>query len=160
VSGEVSRGGTGDPAAGSVGGQLGQTGRLGLATNRAAREERREGGAPPAQSPPGHGGEPAGRRNRPPEHQRWAGRRGPSDGGSRMPVGRCVRALLSDSVENRSWVEDRGGKRHRAPRVSRNRSWVCGGAFLRRSSFQKLGFRNRADGSLRNRGKLLETGKL
>ncbi len=39
-------GGTGDPAAGSVGGQLGQTGRLGLATNRAAREERREAGAP------------------------------------------------------------------------------------------------------------------
>lgn len=32
--------GTPDPATGSVGGLLGQTGRLGLATERSAREER------------------------------------------------------------------------------------------------------------------------
>lgn len=38
-------------------------------------------------APPGLRGEPAVRRNRPPEHRRWAGRRGPSDGGSRVPIG-------------------------------------------------------------------------
>ena len=73
-----------NPAAGSVGGLLGQTGRLGLATERSAGGR----GAPRrSRDPPGHGGEPAGRRNRPPEHQREAGRRGPSDGGSRLPIG-------------------------------------------------------------------------
>ena len=49
----------------------------------------RSGGRPPAprMALPANRGEPAGRRNRPPEHQHEAGRRGPSDGGSRMPFG-------------------------------------------------------------------------
>ena len=60
-----------------------------------AREER--GGRVPsdplrAEALPGRRGEPAGRRNRPPERRREAGRRGPSDGGSRLPIDRRVRA--------------------------------------------------------------------
>ena len=43
-------GGTPDPATGSVGGLLGQTGRLGLATERSAREER--GRKSPLRHPP------------------------------------------------------------------------------------------------------------
>jgi hypothetical protein len=45
----------------------------------------REGSEPPV-GVPGHRSEPTGRRNRPPDHRHEAGRRGPSDGGSRMPI--------------------------------------------------------------------------
>ena len=81
--------GTPDPAAGSVGGPLGQTGRLGLATEAFGREAGRRGGLSRGSGPActglrGHGGEPAGRRNHPPKHRGWWG---PSDGGSRMPIG-------------------------------------------------------------------------
>ena len=72
-----------------------------LPSGRPGGPGRKGGETPSAPGPPGRRGEPAGRRNRPPEHRREAGRRGPSDGGSRLPIGRC--ALPEQSgAENRS----------------------------------------------------------
>ena len=61
-----------DAAAGSGVGLLGQTGRLGLASNRAALEERRGKGpeTPPRIALPAIEANPQVRRNRPPEHRR------------------------------------------------------------------------------------------
>ncbi|GLD70655.1 uncharacterized protein AKAME5_002197300 [Lates japonicus] len=71
---------TRDTAPGSVVGRLRQTGRLGLATDRSNPGEVRGAGGPPGawgapllaatqRTHRGHGGRPASRRNRPPEHR-------------------------------------------------------------------------------------------
>ena len=49
-------------------------------------------------------GEPAVRRNRPPEHRRLAGRRGPSDGGSRVPIGQGVCVLFCLWLSGCFWL--------------------------------------------------------
>ncbi|KAK2814663.1 hypothetical protein Q5P01_000866 [Channa striata] len=55
----------------------GADGRLGLATDRSPGRNAEGFAGPSARGPPGHGGRPAGRRNRPPEHRREAAGRGP-----------------------------------------------------------------------------------
>lgn len=83
------------PATGSVEGPLGRTERLDLAAIRPAPGLAGGASSLPA-CVPGRGSEPAGRRNRPPEHRHEAGRRGPSDGGSRMPLDQGVKTAVKE----------------------------------------------------------------
>ena len=107
----------------------------------------RGGRAPPALRPSrAGGGEPAGRRNRPPRRQREAGRRGPSDGGSRLPVGRCgvvgkepaygpgCDAVGAPDGAPRAWGTSPEVGRGRRPEAYVSENWVSD--FVRRHAWR------------------------
>ena len=109
-------------------GQLGQTGRLGLATNRSTREERSLGRqTQTTHALPASRGEPAGRRNLPPEHQHEAGRQRPSDGGSRVPIGQCA---TRDKVSEHFSKNDKVSEDFRTFFLRRERTPPYGGPTL------------------------------
>ena len=102
------------------------------------REER--GGRVPsdplrAEALPGRRGEPAGRGNRPPERRREAGRRGPSDGGSRLPIDQCFcrrepqfgpgcTLLRASDAAPRRWATTPEVGRGRCPEACVFENWV------------------------------------